>query len=296
MSGMSTMRAAASLAMVLAFAAPARAQTAQNPGARPGSEAERAATAAPGDSEKPSGPGSEHHTEGGTPKDEAEPDPSRHFNFFGFRPGHLFDYIGKDEYGGPKGDGVMKDPETGAVVHEEEPASPPFIFMLLNFAVLLGLVAWKGWPIARKTAEERHDLIKNALEEAASLRAQAADKLAEYESRLKRADAEIAKLVEGMRSDAENERKRILEAAAMQAALMKRDAELRIAAEIETARAQLTREVTAAAAAATEKLLREKMTPGDQQRLVASFITGAGGPGGAPGRPASPTSPPKGAR
>jgi F-type H+-transporting ATPase subunit b len=168
--------------------------------------------------------------------------------------------------------------------------------MLLNFAVLLGILAKWGWPIAHKTARDRHDLIKNALDEAASLRKQAADKLAEYGSRLKHADAEIAKLVEGMRADAENERKRILEAAAAQAALMKRDAELRIAAEIEAARAQLTREVTAAATAATEKLLREKMTPGDQQRLVASFIAGVQGGPGAPGRPASPTSPPKGAR
>jgi F-type H+-transporting ATPase subunit b len=75
-----------------------------------------------------------------------------------------------------------------------------------------------------------------------------------------------------MRVDAENEKQRILAAAEAQAQLMKRDAELRIAAEIELARAQLTREVTAAAAAATEKLLREKMTAGDQQALVGSFI------------------------
>jgi F0F1-type ATP synthase membrane subunit b/b' len=54
---------------------------------------------------------------------------------------------------------------------------------------------------------------------------------------------------------------------------MKRDAELRIAAEIELARALLTREVTAASAAATEKLLREKMTAGDQQTLVGAFIS-----------------------
>ena len=54
---------------------------------------------------------------------------------------------------------------------------------------------------------------------------------------------------------------------------MKRDAEQRIAAEIEIARAQLTSEVTAAAAAATEKLLREKVTPDDQHKLVSTFIS-----------------------
>jgi len=265
----------ACLALVVSLAAaPAFAQPAAEATKAPPEEAARAAHEAAGDSATATGPGTEHHGEDGSPADAdaEEPDPSRHFNFFGFSPGHVFDYRGKDEYGGELGDGKMVDPQTQRVIHEEEPASPPFLFMLLNFAMLLGLLAWKGRPVAQKVAEERHDLIKTALDEAAKLRQQAADKLAEYEARLKDADAEIQKLVDGMRVDAENEKQRILAAAAAAAQHMKRDAELRIAAEIELARAQLTREVTAAAAAATEKLLREKMTAGDQQALVGSFI------------------------
>src|SRR5262249_33304559 len=146
-------------------------------------EAERAAQGAAGDEES---------------------DPSTHFNFIGRTPGHLFDYMGKDELGGQFGDGKMVDPETGRVVSEEEPASPPLVFALLNFALLLGLLAWKGSPFARKVAQERHDAIKSALDEAAKLREEAARKLAEYEARLKSADAEIQKLVEGMRADAES--------------------------------------------------------------------------------------------
>jgi F-type H+-transporting ATPase subunit b len=258
------------LAATPAFAQPAPREAAGDPAAASGpgteyhGEAQTAAPAAPGGAGEP-GPREM--------EDDAE-DPSRHFNFFGLSPGHVFDYRGKDEYGGPLGDGKMVDPQTQRVIPEEEPASPPFIFMLLNFALLLGLLAWKGRPVAQKAAAERHDLIKTALDEAAKLRQQAADKLAEYEARLKDADAEIKQLVEGMRVDAENEKQRILAAAEAQAQLMKRDAELRIAAEIELARARLVREVTAAAAAATEALLREKLTATDQQALVASFITG----------------------
>ena len=300
MSTISTMwRLLAAAGLVIGLAArPAAAagQTAEKPG---GSEAERAAAGAAGDSPKAEGPGSEHHTGGPSEKDAEEEDPSKHFNFVGInKSGHLFDYMGKDEFGGPFGDGNMTDPETGNVVHEEEPASPPFVFVLFNFAILLGLLAWKGKPIAQKVAQERHDLIKTALDEAARLRQQAADKLAEYEKRLAAADAEIKQLVDAMRADADSEKTRILAAAEAQAAQMKRDAEQRIAAEIELARAQLTREVTAAAGAATEKLLRDKLTAGDQQQLVAGFIVdvqgatgggsmpkppGPGGPGG-PGR------------
>lgn len=201
-------------------------------------------------------------------------DPTQHFNFFGFS------YRGKDEYGGKFGDGQMVDPKTGQVVRdehgkaaEEEPMSPPFVFMVLNFLLLMGILVWKGGPIVKSLAAERHDQIKNALDEAAKLRQQAADKLAEYESKLADADTQIKNLVDGMKKDAEADKARILENAERQAAQMKKDAETRIAAEIELARAQLTREVTAAAAAATEKLLREKMQPADQATLVGNFIS-----------------------
>lgn len=196
-------------------------------------------------------------------------DPSKHFNFFGSPAEHY----GKDVVGGPYGDGRNENPATGETAPgAEEPMSAPFIFMVLNFAVLLALLARFGGPAARKLAADRHDQIKTALDEAAKLRKQAADKLAEYETRLKAADDEIAKLVEGMRADAEADKQRILETAERQAQQMKREAEQHIAAEIELARAALTREVTAAAAAAAERILRDKVTAGDQQQLIGAFI------------------------
>lgn len=195
-------------------------------------------------------------------------DPTKHFNYFG----SPFEHYGKDVYGGVYGDGKMVDPKTGTVKDYEEPMSAPFIFMVINFALLFGLLAWKAGPAANKAAAARHDQIKTALEEAARLRKQAADKLSEYESRLKDADSEIKKLVDDMRAAAEADKARILEAADRQAAQMKKDAEQRIAAEIELARASLTREITVAAVSATERILREKMMPGDQQKLVSTFI------------------------
>ncbi len=212
------------------------------------------------------------HDPKGSGEEEAH-DPTKHFNFGNFS------YRGKDEYGGKFGDGVMVDPATGETVKEdghpaeEEPMSAPFVLMVLNFLILMGILVWKGGPVVSKLARDRHDEIKIALDEAAKLRKQAADKLAEYEARLKDADLEIKKLVEGMREDAESDKARILENAAKQAAQLQKEAEQRIAAEIELARASLTREVTAAATSATEKLLREQMMPADQQKLVATFIT-----------------------
>src|SRR5262245_5040837 len=136
--------------LVLALAAPpAHAQHAGGVHSQP----ERPATGGAGESAR------------GEEQGEEQIDPSKHVNYVGIRPGHLFDYSGKDEFGGPLGDGKMTDPATGQVVHEEEPASPPFVFVLFNFAILLWILARWGRPLAQKTARERHDLIKTALDE-----------------------------------------------------------------------------------------------------------------------------------
>lgn len=198
-------------------------------------------------------------------------DNSQHFNFLGSPAEHY----GKDIAGGPYGDGVNHNPATGVTIPgDESEMSAPFIFMVLNFILFLILMAWKAKPAFEKMAADRHDQIKTALDEAAKLRKQAADRLDEYQSKLAKADAEIKAMVEGLRTDAEADKQRILASAERQAAQMKRDAETRIAAEIELARASLTREVTVAATAAAEKLLREKMTATDQQQVINTFISG----------------------
>ena len=196
-------------------------------------------------------------------------DPSKHFNFLG-SPG---EHYGKDQMGGPYGDGFMTD-EHGNKVPEEE-MSAPFIWLVFNFVLLLVILGWKAKPAFEKLAADRHESDQDrARRSREAARAGGQARLEEYESRLAKADAEIKSMVEGMRTDAEADKKRILEAAEKAAAQMKRDAEVRIAAEIENARAVLTREVTLAAASATEKLLREKVTSADQQNMVGTFISG----------------------
>src|SRR5512135_3161959 len=92
---------------------------------------------------EPNGPESERReAEVQESSDPTPEDPSAHFNFTDFS------YRGKDEFGGQFGDGVMKDAE-GHVVHEEEPMSAPFVLMLLNFGLLLLILAKWGAPAAR---------------------------------------------------------------------------------------------------------------------------------------------------
>lgn len=204
-------------------------------------------------------------------------DPTKTFNYF------TLSYRNKDRYGGQYGDGVE-----GPNATPEQPMSAPFVLMLVNFGLLLVILAKFGGPAARKMAESRHEQIKQALDEASALRSKAAAKLKEYEDKLSAADAEVTKLVDGMRADAEAEKTRIIAAANTLAATMKRDAEMRIAAEMERARAELRAQVTAAATAAAEKALASKATAADQGKLFDQFLGDLQRV--ASQRPASPTS------
>jgi F-type H+-transporting ATPase subunit b len=195
-------------------------------------------------------------------------DPSRHFNFV---EGLDLSYKNKDTHGGPLGDGKLGDRPLSK--DEAEPVmSPPFVLMVMNFLFLVLILGKFGGPFAKKLARTRSDQIKRALDEAAELRDEARQKLDGYNARLAEADAEIKKMIDGMRADAEADKQRVIAAAEVQAAAMKKDAEARIAAEIVLARAVLAREVAAAATAAAESILREKTTPKDQSTLVDAFI------------------------
>ncbi len=198
-------------------------------------------------------------------------DPSQNFNWF---KGIPFGYYSLDAKGGPLGDGKLgTGPDAPTVsAADEEKMSAPFILMFVNFGILLLILAKFAGPAARKMAESRSDQIKNALEESAKLRQQASAKLEEYKTKLADADAQINKMVADMRASADADKTRILDNAAKQAEALKRDAEARIAAEIARARIELKREVSIAAAAAAEKMLRERVTGADQTKLVDTFI------------------------
>ena len=213
-------------------------------------------------------------------------DPTHDFNF---TTGVPFGYKDLDIKGGPLGDGKLGLGANAPAVptgEKEEPMSAPFILMLVNFGILLLILAKLGGPVARKTAQDRSDQIKTALEEAAALRAAAQAKLDEYGKKLAAADGEIAAMVEGIRKDAESEKQRVIAAADAQAIAMKKDAEERIAAEIDRARASLSREVSRAASAAAEKLLRERATSADHGKLIDAFIVDLGVESTRPGKEA----------
>jgi F-type H+-transporting ATPase subunit b len=170
-------------------------------------------------------------------------------------------HYGKDVEGG------KYEPEKG---DHKMPA--PFLAALFNFAVVAFLVGKYGGPAIRKMVTDRHDEVAKQLEESTRLREEAQAKLDEYSKKVAQLDSDIAKLVEGIRGEAEHDKQRILAEAAARAERMKKEAEQTIAAEIARVKLQLEREVTFTAIAVAEKLLTEKTTEADHRKLNEQFI------------------------
>jgi F-type H+-transporting ATPase subunit b len=176
-----------------------------------------------------------------------------------------------------------KNAEGEPLAAGDEPMAPPFVLALVNFAIFGFIIVKMGGPKVQSYLAGRHETVKHELAEAARLRLEAENKLAEYGKRVAEVNREVDTLIAEIRADADAEKQRILDDAATQAAAMKRDAEERIASEIARARAELEREVVAAAVAAADKILRERTTPADQKALFDGFLgsltpAGKGGP------------------
>lgn len=148
---------------------------------------------------------------------------------------------------------------------------PPFGFALINFAIFAAIMYRLAARPLRDYVRTRHNTIRKALEEAAALHAAAEAKLHEAEARVAGLDGEIASLVGTIGREAEAERTRLLAAAEVEAAQIRRDAESRVASELEQMRRDLRREVVAAAMDAAEKLVRQNLGPADQRRLADDF-------------------------
>ena len=160
---------------------------------------------------------------------------------------------------------TAKDPE-----HREWPA--PFGFALINFAVFMLILRKLAWKPLKSYVVERHEGIKRELTEAARLRSEADAKLKQYESKLLGLEAEIDKLVSGIRQEAEAERARMIAAAEDQARRTKTEADRQITVEIERARAMLKERVVTLAVAAAEELLSKQMTSEDKNRIADRYV------------------------
>jgi F-type H+-transporting ATPase subunit b len=147
-----------------------------------------------------------------------------------------------------------------------------FIFRVLNFAVVVGiLVYFVTKPIKRGLASRRESLEK-ALEEAEKARREAEAMHAEYEAKLKDASEEISAIEEEIRREGELERERILANAREMAEKMAKDSERAATQEVVKATRELREEAASLAISLAREMLKKNFTDADQKRLVDEYM------------------------
>ncbi len=156
---------------------------------------------------------------------------------------------------------------------DKEIKNGPLLIAIFNFALLCFLL----WYFARKPIgqylQTRHSTVKDDLKEAAELRDQARDKLAEIEGKLKFMADEVEEIKKGVAEDAEYEKKRIIEAANEEADRIIANAESTLDREIRRARRKLEAEAIEGALKVAEAMVREKLGDADRKRINENFIS-----------------------
>ncbi|MBX3249314.1 MAG: ATP synthase F0 subunit B [Myxococcales bacterium] len=147
-----------------------------------------------------------------------------------------------------------------------------FLASLVSFGLLLALAVFFLRRPIRNALEKRKAELESAVAEANRVREEAEQKKAELEARLAKLDEELAEIRTEIQNAAEAERDRIVQEAEAKAAIVRKDTKFQIEQRMKQLREDLTREAVDAAIRAAERLLAEKTTPADQQRLAEAYL------------------------
>jgi F-type H+-transporting ATPase subunit b len=150
--------------------------------------------------------------------------------------------------------------------------SPLIFWSLVSFGLLLGLLYKFVFPPIIKALDDREKTIKGSLEHAEQIRKDAEQLLAEYRSRLKRADEESEKILAETQHRAqrlleENQQRIVQETGRMTA-----QARQEILREQQKAMNELKRYVVDLTLLATEKILKRSLNPSDHLRLIEESL------------------------
>ncbi|MBW1936587.1 MAG: ATP synthase F0 subunit B [Deltaproteobacteria bacterium] len=144
-------------------------------------------------------------------------------------------------------------------------------FNFLVFASILVYLLAKKFPV-KDFFHKRTEEIAQSLSELEARKAAAAKALEEAQARLAQVAAEREQIIQQFVEEGQLEKAKIIEKAEMVAARIKEMAALSIAQETKKAAQQLKQEVATQAAELAEELIKKKITPADQQRLVDEYL------------------------
>ena len=144
-----------------------------------------------------------------------------------------------------------------------------WLSMILNFAVIAGVIIWAGRKFLPGIFRDRTAAIQKAMQEAQKASEEARRKLAEIESRLMKLDVEIGRMRDAAEKEGTAEEARIRATAQDDASKIVASAEQEIAAAAKAARRQLTAHAADLAIGLAQKQIR--VDAATDQALVRNF-------------------------
>jgi F-type H+-transporting ATPase subunit b len=119
---------------------------------------------------------------------------------------------------------------------------------------------------------KRRDEIRGSLDQASKKESEAQKVFGEWEKKLEAMSQEIRDLHETIRGEGEEERQKIVERAQEEGERVRKQAQIIAEHEVKKARMALKKEMVDLSLEMAEKLLKEKIQPHDQERLVREYI------------------------
>ena len=141
----------------------------------------------------------------------------------------------------------------------------------VNFTIFAGLLYYFAKKPVNDYLVSRSQSISSQLDEAAKLRKEAEEMLAEFRDKLQRIGDERRSIVEGYLRQAEKERREILENAREVASRLKADAGVTIAYEIKQAQTDLRERIVDEAVQIAREIIEKRLDQKSREKLVDEY-------------------------
>ena len=147
-----------------------------------------------------------------------------------------------------------------------------FIFYLINFVILIGILAKFLYKPFLKILDERRQKIQDALDSAEAMNRRADEKMDAYTKRIANVESEGREIIREAKSKADQEARAILDDAGERASKMITDARDEIERDKAKAREDMKGEIKDLALLAASKILEEEIAPNERQEQIVDQI------------------------
>lgn len=149
---------------------------------------------------------------------------------------------------------------------------PPWGAYAINFALIAGIYYYFGRKGVANALKARREAVVKEIEQADRLRREAEERAKRYQRKLGHLEADLEAARKALVDAGVRERERLIKEGEEKAARMGRDAQFLIGQEVRQMRQDLLREAAELAVRAAEDLLRQRLTPADQEQLAQAYL------------------------